>query len=141
MDLYGRETLTTEVELPLYLETGRVPLQNRPITAAGVRLLTGRDSFKILVKHTCFHTAAARPLKLIITRLLLMFEPITLTALVSLPAMLISAVHCESSHFTSVFSQLFVAGHAVSVNDVYYRVLRANPHLLLDQSQHAVLHR
>ena len=59
----------------------------------------------------------------------------------SLPAVLISGVHSESSHFMSVFSQLFVAGHAVSVDDVDYRVLRANPHLLLDQSHHAVLQR
>lgn len=59
----------------------------------------------------------------------------------SLPAVLISGVHCESSHFMSVFCQLFVAGHVESVNDVDYGVLRANPHLILDQSQHTVLHR
>lgn len=55
--------------------------------------------------------------------------------------MLNSGTHCESSHFLSVLCQLFVAGHAGSVNDVDYRVLRANPHLILDQSQHAVLQR
>lgn len=57
------------------------------------------------------------------------------------PVVFISGVHCKSGHFMSVLSQLFVAGHAVSVYDVDYRVLRANPHLLLDQSQHTVLHR
>lgn len=34
------------------------------------------------------------------------------------PVMLISSVHCESSHFMSVLCQLFVAGHAVGVYDV-----------------------
>lgn len=58
----------------------------------------------------------------------------------SLPVVLISGVHCEAGHFMPVFGQLFVAGHAVSVNDVDHRVLGADPHLLLDQSQHAVLH-
>lgn len=94
MDLYGGQTVTGEVELSLHFETGRVPLQNHPVTAAGECLLT---------------------------------------------VVLIPCVHCESSNFMSVFSQLFVAGHALSVNDVDYGVLRANPHLLLDQSQHAVL--
>lgn len=59
----------------------------------------------------------------------------------SLPVVFISGVHCESSHFMSVLSQLFVAGHAVSIYDVDNRVLRANPHLLLVHSQHAILHR
>lgn len=44
IDLYGGETVTAEVVLSLHFETGRVPLQNRPITAAGVCLLTGKDS-------------------------------------------------------------------------------------------------
>lgn len=59
----------------------------------------------------------------------------------SLPVGLVAGVHCEASHFMSVFGQLFVAGHAVSVDNVDYRVLRTNPHLLLDQSYHTVLHR
>lgn len=41
----------------------------------------------------------------------------------------------------SVFCQLFVAGHAVSVDYVDDGVLRADPNLILDQSQHAGLHR
>lgn len=41
----------------------------------------------------------------------------------------------------SVFRQLFVAGHALSVNDVDDGVLRANPNFTVDQSQHAVLHK
>lgn len=41
----------------------------------------------------------------------------------------------------SVFRQLFVAGHALSVNDVDDGVLRANPNFILDQSQHAILHK
>lgn len=64
-----------------------------------------------------------------------------LALLVSVPVVLISGVKGEAGHFMSVFSQLFVAGHAVSVNNVDHGVLGANPHLLLDQSQHAVLHR
>lgn len=39
---------------------------------------------------------------------------------VSIPVVLISEVHGESSHFLSVLSQLFVAGHAVSVKNVDY---------------------
>lgn len=39
----------------------------------------------------------------------------------------------------SVFCQLFVAGHTVSVNYVDDGVLRADPNLILDQSQHAGL--
>lgn len=57
----------------------------------------------------------------------------------SLPVMLISCVHRESSYFMSVLCQLFVAGHAVCVDDVDHGVLGADPHLLLDQSQHTVL--
>lgn len=41
----------------------------------------------------------------------------------------------------SVFRQLFVAGHALSVDDVDDGVLRANPNFTVDQSQHAVLHK
>ena len=56
IDLYGGETVTAEVELSLHFETGRVPLQDGPITAAGECLLTERRferSFhlKRLVKH------------------------------------------------------------------------------------------
>lgn len=40
-----------------------------------------------------------------------------------------------------VFSQLLVAGHAVGVDDVDNRILRAHPHLILDQPHHAGLHR
>lgn len=50
-------------------------------------------------------------------------------------------VNRESSHFMSVFCQLFVTGHAVSVDYVDDGGLRANPNLILEQSQHAGLHR
>lgn len=43
MNLYGAQTVTAEVELLLHFKTRRVPLQDRPVTAAGVRLLTGKD--------------------------------------------------------------------------------------------------
>lgn len=42
MDLYGSQTITAEVELSLHFQTGGVPLQNGPVTAAGVCLLTGK---------------------------------------------------------------------------------------------------
>lgn len=42
MNLYGWETVTLEVELSFHSKTCRVPLQNCPITAAGVCLLTGK---------------------------------------------------------------------------------------------------
>lgn len=44
MDLYRGQSVTAKGELSLHLETGRVPLQNRPVTAARICLLTGRDS-------------------------------------------------------------------------------------------------
>lgn len=58
MDLYGGQTVTGEVELSLHFETGRVPLQNHPVTAAGECLLTGKDSLKRQIKHTCAATRA-----------------------------------------------------------------------------------
>lgn len=54
--------------------------------------------------------------------------------------MSVSGVHREPSHFMPVLRQLFVAGHAVSVDYVDDGVLRADPNFILDQSQHAVLH-
>lgn len=58
-----------------------------------------------------------------------------------LPVMSTPGFDCESSHFMSVFRQLFVAGHALSVNDVDDGVLGANPNFILDQSQHAILNK
>ena len=43
VDLYGGETVTAQVELSLHLEADWVPLQDRPLTAAGVSLLTGKE--------------------------------------------------------------------------------------------------
>lgn len=58
-----------------------------------------------------------------------------------LPVPFIARVDRESSDFVSVFCQLFVAGHAVSVDYIDDGVLRSDPNLILGQSQHAVLHR
>lgn len=54
---------------------------------------------------------------------------------------MICGVNREASHFMSVFSQLFVAGHTVDVDDVNNRVLRTHPDLIMNQPHHACLYR
>ena len=46
----------------------------------------------------------------------------------------------QAGDFVSVLCELLVTRHAAWVDDVDHRVMRANPHLVLVNSQHAVLH-
>lgn len=119
VDLDGGQTVTADEELLLDFETERVPLQDGPIAAAGERL-PGDES-----------TLRVRPY----------YDFFWLIKKINPPVLSTSGVSRESSHFMSVFCQLFVAGHGVSVHDVDDGVLRADPNLIMDQSQHAGLHR
>ena len=49
-------------------------------------------------------------------------------------------VNGEAGDFVPVLRELLVTRHAAWVDDVDHRVMRANPHLVLVNSQHAVLH-
>lgn len=133
MDLYGGQMVTAEVELSLHFKTRWVPLQYCSITAAGVHVLTRKQKKRCYVKFILhiWHAFLRLPSPLIVNQL-----AVTISAPVIIPG-----VHWEASHFMSVISQLFIAGHAESVDDVDDRVLRTDPHLLLDQSNHAGLHR
>lgn len=51
VDLDGGQTVTANEELLLDSETDRVPMQNRPIAAAGERLLTGKGSWVACLCH------------------------------------------------------------------------------------------
>lgn len=45
VDLDGGQTVTADKQLLFDFETDRVPLQNRPVTAAGEHPLPGNESF------------------------------------------------------------------------------------------------
>lgn len=57
------------------------------------------------------------------------------------PSVLKLRVHGQAGHFLSVLRQQLVARHAHCVNDVDDGVLGAHPNVVVDQAQHAVLHR
>lgn len=50
-----------------------------------------------------------------------------------------SIVHGQASDWRTVIRELFVAGHAVDVDDVDDRVLGAHPHLAVLRHHHTVL--
>lgn len=57
----------------------------------------------------------------------------------SAPGRLHAVLHSQARDAGAVVSELLVAGHAVDVDDVDDRVLRADPHLALLRHHHAVL--
>lgn len=55
------------------------------------------------------------------------------------PGRLLPVLHSQARDAGAVVGELLVAGHAVDIDDVDDRVLRADPHLALLRHHHAVL--